>query len=134
MNMAENDTTGVISNRGCIMSHRGYIMNHRGSIRSHLGYIMSQGALQADKWNLRNKCLILYVFYRRKWREMDQDSRESAATTIIHRKTQRNENVKFQKHNKSDWKKRDFHTSHAECPLSIQDRWPWGGWDFIYKE
>ena len=47
---------------------------------------------------------------------MHQDSRESAATTIIHRKTQRNEKVKFQKHNKSDWKKRDFHTSHAECP------------------
>ena len=36
---------------------------------------------------------------------MDQDSRESAATTIIHRKTQRNEKVKFQKHNNSDWKK-----------------------------
>ena len=36
---------------------------------------------------------------------MDQDSRESAATTIIHCKTQRNENVKFQKRNKSDWKK-----------------------------
>ena len=41
MNMAENDTTGVIS-------HRGYIMSNRGSIRSHLGCIMSQGALQAD--------------------------------------------------------------------------------------
>ena len=52
---------------------------------------------------------------------MDQDSRESAATTIIHRKTQRNENVKFQKHNKSDWKKRDFHTSHAEYFRSITD-------------
>ena len=51
--MAENDTTGVISHRGYIMSHGGYIMSHRGSIRSHLGYIMSQGALQADKWNLR---------------------------------------------------------------------------------
>ena len=41
MNIAENDTTGVIS-------HGGYIMSHRDSIRSHLGYIMSQGALQAD--------------------------------------------------------------------------------------
>ena len=30
-------------------------MSHSGSIRSHLGYIMSQGALQADKWNLRKK-------------------------------------------------------------------------------
>ena len=49
MNMAENDTTGVISHRGYIMSRRGYIMSHRGSIRSHLGYIMSQGALQGDK-------------------------------------------------------------------------------------
>ena len=28
---------------------------------------------------------------------MDQDSRESAATTIIHRKTQRNEKGKIQK-------------------------------------
>ena len=66
---------------------------------------------------------------------MDQDSRESAATTIIHRKTQRNEKGKFQKHNKSDWKKkRDFHTSHAECPLSIRARRPWGGGDYIYKE
>ena len=59
------------------------------------------------------------MFYRRKWRDMHQDSRESAATTIIHRKTQRNEQVKFQNPNKSDWKKRDFHTSHAECPLLI---------------
>ena len=48
MNMAVNDTTGVIRHRGYIMSRRGYIMSHRGSIRSHLGYIMSQGALQAD--------------------------------------------------------------------------------------
>ena len=45
------------------------------------------------------------MFYSRKWRDLHQDSRESAATTIIHRKTQRNENVKFQKHNKSDWNK-----------------------------
>ena len=45
------------------------------------------------------------MFYQQMWRGMDQDSRESAATTIIHRKTQRNEKVKFQKHNKSDWKK-----------------------------
>ena len=53
--MAENDTTGVIS-------HRGYIMSHRGSIRSHLGYIMSQGALQADKWILRKKVFdFIYV-------------------------------------------------------------------------
>ena len=96
--MAENNTTGFTS-------HRGYIMSHRGSLSSHLGYIMSQGALQADLWNLRKKCFILYMFYRRKWRAMDQDSRESAATTIILRKTQRNENGKFQKHNKSDWKK-----------------------------
>ena len=36
---------------------------------------------------------------------MDQDSRESAATTIIHCKTWRNEKLKFQNHNKSDWKK-----------------------------
>ena len=118
--MAENDTTGVLSHRGYIMSHGGYIMSHRGSIRSHLGYIMRQGALQADKWNLRKKVFnFIYVFYRRKWRGMDQDSRESAATTIIHRKTQRNEKVKFQKHNKSDWETRDFDTSHAECPLLI---------------
>ena len=57
MNMAENDTTGVISHRGYIMSHRGYIMSHKGSIRSHLGDIMSQGALfEANQINLRKKC------------------------------------------------------------------------------
>ena len=106
MNIAENDTTGVLS--------------HRGYIRSHRCYIMSHWALLADKYNLGEKTnLILYLFYQQMWRGMDQDSRESAATTIIHRKTQRNEKVKFQKHNKSDWKKRDFHTSHAECPLLI---------------
>jgi len=33
---------------------------------------------------------------------MDQDSRESAATTIIHRKTQGNENVKNQNTEKSE--------------------------------
>ena len=55
MNIAENDTTGVISHRGYIMSHGGYTMSHRGSIRSHLGWIMSQGALQADKYNLGQK-------------------------------------------------------------------------------
>ena len=60
------------------------------------------------------------MFYNRKWRDLHQDSRESAATTMIHRKTQRNENVKFQKHNKSDWKKRDFHTSHAECSRLVK--------------
>ena len=62
MNLAENDTTGVISHRGYIMSHGGYIMSHRGSIRSHLGYIMSQGALQADKCNLGKKVFhFIYV-------------------------------------------------------------------------
>ena len=101
--MAENDTTGVISHRGYIMSHGGYIMSHKGSIRSHLGYIMSQGAFQADEWNLRKKCFILYMFYRRKWRGMDQDSRESAATTIIHCKTQRIEKVKNQIREKKEW-------------------------------
>ena len=50
---------------------------------------------------------------------MDQDSRESAATTIIHRKTQRNENVKFQKHNKSDWKKTWF--SHLPRGTPVTD-------------
>ena len=65
---------------------------------------------------------------------MHQDSRESAATTIIHRKTQRNEKVKFQNPNKSDRKKRDFHTSHAECPLWVGTGGQWGGGDFIYKE
>ena len=49
--MAENDGIGVLSHRGSIMSQGGKIMSHKGSIRSHLGYIMSQGALQADKWN-----------------------------------------------------------------------------------
>ena len=116
------------------MSHGGYTMSHRGSISSHLSYIMSQGALQADSWNLRKKCSILYVFYRRKWRDMHQDSRESAATTIIHRKTQRNEKVKFQKHNKSDWKKTWF--SHLPRGMPTFDRYRngRGGGDFIYKE
>ena len=63
--------------------------------------------------------MILYVFYRQKWREMDQDSRESAATTIIHRKTQGNENGKNQNTETANEYFRDFHTSHAECPLLI---------------
>ena len=29
---------------------------------------------------------------------------------------------------------RDFHTSHAECPLLIRDGRRWGGGECIYKE
>ena len=31
-------------------------------------------------------------------------------------------------------KKRDVHTSHAECPLLIGTGRRWGGGDYIYKE
>ena len=84
------------------MTPQGFYYEPQDYIRSHRGYILSLWAFQADYWNLKKKCFILYMFYSRKGRELDQDSRESAATTIIHRKTQRNEKVKFQNPNKSD--------------------------------
>ena len=98
--MAENHTTGVKSHRGYIMSHEGYIMSHRGSILGGTwAILLARGPSKPTSEIYKKTCSILYMFYRRKRPAMDQDSRESAATTIIHRKTQRNEKVKFQKHN-----------------------------------
>ena len=63
---------------------------------------------------------------------MDQDSRESAATTMIHRKTQRIWKSKKQNTEKMNEYVREFHTSHAECPLLIRNGRPRGGGDYIY--
>ena len=128
MNMAENDITGV-------GSHRGYIMSHRGSIRSHLGYIISQGGPPSRQVTFKKKRVKCYMCFT---------DESCAGWTRTHARAPRRRlfNVKHSEMKTSNSKTtikaiekfREFHTSHAECPLLIRPRRRWGGGDCIYKE